>query len=78
MSNAILFRKSSRFDRVLTSVESLPVEDQAILVEVIAKRVTARRRQRLLQEVAHAREEYRQGRIRRGTAAELMQEVRAK
>lgn len=42
---------SSHFQEVLETVESLPVNEQAMLVEIIHRRVTQRRRERLIQEV---------------------------
>jgi hypothetical protein len=78
MSISAIISKGSRFDRALATVESLPTEDQAMLVEVIAKRVSAKRRQQMVREVAHARKDYQRGRVRRGSAVELMREARAK
>jgi len=46
--------KTSRFQAVLASVESLPTDDQAILAEVVTKRVAAMRRRQLVKEIGQA------------------------
>jgi hypothetical protein len=67
---------SSRFQEVIETVESLPPEDQEALVEVIRQRLIQRRRALLVTEVAEARNAYRRGKARRGTAFDLMNDIR--
>jgi len=66
----------SNFADAVACVESLPVEDQEALVEVINKRITAYRRQLLLAEIKEARADYRAGRVQRGSANDLIRELR--
>lgn len=68
----------AKFAEALASVETLPVEDQVALVEVVNKRITAARRQEMVQEIAEARAAYRRGNVKRGSATELMRELRSK
>ena len=70
--------ETAKFANVLASVETLPVEDQAALVEVVNKRIAATRRREMVQEIAEARADYRRGNVKRGSAADLMRELRAK
>ena len=76
MSATITAAKTLSFQKVLSLVESLPTEDQAVLADVVAKRVAAKRRQQLAKEIAQARTDYRRGKVRRGTAAALLAELR--
>ena len=76
MSATLTAAKTSRFQMVLAFVESLPMDDQAMLAEVVTKRVAAKRRRELVKEIGQARHDYRRGKIQRGTAADLMAELR--
>jgi hypothetical protein len=76
MSATLTAIKTSRFQAALSLVESLPTDDQAVLAEVVTKRVAAKRRRQLVKDVAQARTDYRRGKVRRGTAADLLGELR--
>jgi len=76
MSTATLGKSSSAFDQALTCVSALPSADQQALVEVVNRRLVAERRAELVREVAAAHRDYRTGRVRRGSAAVLMAELR--
>lgn len=67
---------SSSFQEVLERVESLPPDDQELLIELIRQRLIQRRRAELVMEVAEARHAYQQGRVRRGTVDDLMKELK--
>ena len=69
---------SSKFAEALSLVETLPVEDQSVLAEVVNKRVAAARRLQIIYEVNEARADYKRGKVKRGAAAGLMQELRGK
>ena len=68
----------AKFADALASVETLAMEDQAALVEVVNKRIAVARRREMVQEIAEARAEYRRGNVKRGTASDLMRELRRK
>ena len=70
--------ESATFAEALASVETLPVDDQAALVEVVNKRITAARRREMVREIAEARADYRRGNVKRGSATDLMRELRGK
>jgi len=67
--------KSSRFQDVIETVEALPPDDQALLVEIIRQRLIQHRRGELAAEIAEAREAYQHGEVHRGTVADLMKEL---
>ena len=77
MSVAIAAGKTSRFQAVLDAIESLPVTDQAMLAEVVTKRVAAKRRRELVKEIAGARSAHSRGKVSRGTAADFISQLRA-
>ena len=66
---------SSRFQEVIETVEALPIDDQALLIEIIRQRLVQHRRIELAADVAEARRAYQQGKVRRGTVADLMEEL---
>ena len=66
------------FAEAMASVETLPLEDQAALVDEMSKRIASARRKEIKQEMGEAREDYRHGKVKRGSAANLMAELRAK
>jgi hypothetical protein len=69
---------TGKFNEVLATVEKLPVEDQASLVELVDKRIAAARRMEIVREIAEAREEHRCGKTKRGSAGGVMRELRSK
>jgi hypothetical protein len=60
---------------LIDAVESLPLDDQSMLVELISKRIMEKRRAELVGEVREAREEFRKGKVKRGTIADLMKDL---
>jgi len=66
---------SSRLQEAIETVEALPLEDQVLLIEIVRQRLIQQRRSELASEIAEARDDYQQGKIRRGTVTELMEEL---
>lgn len=64
-----------KFQKIVKAVESLPLEEQALLVEIIHKRLLQHRRAELEAEISEARRAYKEGKVRRGTVADLMKEL---
>lgn len=69
--------KTSTFQKAIEAVEALSPEAQAILVDIIHKRLQQQRRQQLLHEVAEAELDYAQGNVRRGSVSDLLAELDA-
>ncbi len=67
--------KTSTFQKAIEVVEALSPSEQAILVDIIQKRLHAARRSQLLQEVAEAEQDYDRGNIRRGSVSDLLAEL---
>ncbi|MDZ8258719.1 hypothetical protein [Nostoc sp. ChiQUE01b] len=70
-----MLEKTSTFQKVIEAVEALDPEAQAILVDIIQKRLKQQRRDDLLKAVAEAREAYAKGEVHSGTVADLMAEL---
>lgn len=66
---------SSRFQEVIETVEALPPDDQELLIEIIRQRLIQQRRAELAADIAEARRAYQRGEVRRGTVADLMEEL---
>ena len=50
--------KTSAFQQAIESVESLPLEDKKILLDILQKRLLERRRTNLSQEVSEIKQEF--------------------
>ena len=68
---------SSRFQTVIETVETLPPDDQLLLIEIIRQRLIQYRRAELIAEVAEARQSYFHGDVQRGTVDDLLKELAA-
>ena len=66
---------SSTFQEVIESVETLPPDDQILLIEIIRQRLIQHRRAELAEEIAEARDAYRRGEVHRGTVMDLMEDL---
>jgi hypothetical protein len=58
----------------LEIIESLPEEQRESLMDIVKRRLIDERRDRLAQSIKEAREEYKRGKIRKGTVDDLMNE----
>ena len=55
------------FQKALEIVESLPEEQRESLMDIVKRRFIEERRDRLAQSIKEAREEYKRGKMRKGT-----------
>ena len=63
------------FQKALEIIESLPEEQRESLMEIVKHRLIEQRRDRLVQSIKEAREEYRQGKVKKGTVDDLMRDL---
>lgn len=63
------------FQEALETVESLTIDEQTMLIEIIQNRLREQQRQELLKNVTQSEKEYTQGNFRRESVDELMNEV---
>lgn len=67
--------RESGFQQAIETVERLPPEDQALLIDIVKRRLIDERRNQLAAEIAESRAEFEQGEVTRGTAEELMKDL---
>ena len=65
------------YGQVVDSIEALPDEQQESLMELLQRRLVERRREILFKSVQEARKEFKMGRCRPATPAEIMRKVLA-
>jgi hypothetical protein len=65
---------TSTFDSVLEIVETLPPEDQEMLMDLIRRRQIQRRRDEMAANIVSTREEFRAGQLKARSVQELMAE----
>lgn len=64
------------FQQALEMIESLSEEERKSLVEIVTRRLTEERREEIAHAVAEARKDYASGDVRRGTADDLLRDLR--
>lgn len=65
------------YGQVVDSIEALPDEQQESLVELVQRRLAARRREALVESVRQARKEFKSGKCRPASPAEIMRKILA-
>ncbi|HEY5297870.1 MAG TPA: hypothetical protein VIK59_08080 [Verrucomicrobiae bacterium] len=65
------------YGQVVDSIEALPDEQQESLVELLQRRLAERRRETLVKSVQEARKEFKSGKLRPASSAEIMRKVLA-
>jgi hypothetical protein len=66
---------TSQFQQALETVETLSLEDQSLLLDILQKRLRQQRRNELVKEVAEVRQDYAQGNVKFGSIADFMAEL---
>jgi hypothetical protein len=69
--------KTSELQRVIDTVESLPMDDQMLVIDIIRQRLIQHRRADLAAQVAEARRAYQTGEVHRGTVEDLLRDLDA-
>ncbi len=67
----------TKFAQVLDSADGLAIEDQESLVEVLQHRVAERRRAELVEAMKSARREFKAGKCRPATPAQIIKRILA-
>lgn len=68
-------KKTDNFAGVLEAAESLPLDAQEELIEILKKRTIEQRRRELAGEIRNARSEYKRGLSKASTVKDIMQEI---
>ena len=64
-----------RFSDVVDSADSLSVEEQQELVDILKNRMRERKRQQIIEDVEFSREEYRQGKCQPMSPEDILKEA---
>ncbi|MBI5411225.1 MAG: hypothetical protein HZA21_04455 [Nitrospirae bacterium] len=64
------------FREALELVESLSDEERLALVDIVKHRLVEKRRDEIAESVREAREDYARGEVRKGTADDLLRDLR--
>ena len=67
--------KAQPFGEVLEGIETLSLEDQEVLRDILERRIIERRREELVRDVQQAQQEFQAGQCRPATPDELMNEI---
>ena len=67
--------KESPFQKALATIEALPSNQQMDLVEVIRRRLAESRRDEIAANIREAKVDYRRGQVKKGTLADLMNDL---
>lgn len=63
------------FNDLLEAIDDLPVEQQEDLIRIVRHRLTDRRREEIAERVRLARIEFAEGRTKRGSVEDLMNDL---
>jgi hypothetical protein len=67
--------QSSTFQKAIETIETLSLNDQEALLELLQKRLIEQRRKVLMSEITEVRQEYIQGQAKFGNVAAFMAEL---
>lgn len=67
--------KKSQFQQIIESVESLPLEDQEFLLDLLNKRLEETRRKERSEEIEEIRKEFYQGKFQVGSVKDFLAEL---
>ena len=70
-----MVEKISTLQKAIDAVEALEPEEQAMLLDIISKRLSQQRRNDLIIDVEQARDDYQKGNVKRGSVSDLMAEL---
>ncbi len=65
----------SSFQELLESVESLPLDDQQMLLDIINMRIIEKRRDELMADMEESLEAYKKGEVRIGTVDDILRDL---
>ncbi len=63
------------FGEILEAASHLPLDDQISLVDILHRRIAAKRRENIIKSVREARKEYRNGKCVASTVDEIMADI---
>jgi hypothetical protein len=67
--------QTSGLQQAIDAVESLPPEDQELLIDIVKRHLVDQRRDQLANEIDESRAAYQRGEVTRGSVEDLMREL---
>ncbi|NES18012.1 MAG: hypothetical protein F6K41_03575 [Symploca sp. SIO3E6] len=64
--------KIASFDKILEMIDTLSLEEQDALLDIVRRRQVEQRRREIAKSIAQAKDEYKAGKVFRGTVDEIM------
>lgn len=71
----MLYQQISGFQDALNAIESLSIDDQLALLDVLHNRLKLRQRHQIVQEVQEVRQEYMEGKFKSGSVDDFLMEL---
>ena len=71
----MLSQQISGFQEALNAVESLSLDDQLALIDVLHNRLKLRQRHQIVQEVQEVRQEFMEGKFKSGSVDDFLAEL---
>ena len=71
----MLSQQISEFQEVLNAIESLSLDDQLALLDVLRNRLKLRQRHQIVQEVQEVRQEFMEGKFKSGSVDDFLAEL---
>jgi hypothetical protein len=68
-------KNKSIFQSAISAVEALSIEEQAMLIEIVQKRLQQQKRDELKQKIQQVRQEYTEGKLKFGSVEEFLAEL---
>ncbi|NEP60386.1 MAG: hypothetical protein F6K31_25855 [Symploca sp. SIO2G7] len=67
--------KIASFDEILDMIDTLSLEEQNALLDIVRRRQVEQRRREIAKSIAQAKDEYKAGQVFRGTIDEIITEL---
>ena len=68
-------RKNVTFQEAIDMVEKLPEYQQEDLINILQRRISDRKKELLVKNIREAKEEYKRGKVKKGTVDDLMPDL---
>jgi hypothetical protein len=66
---------TTAFEEVLEKVDTMPLEEQELIIEILKNRYREKRREEILENAKKTLEEHKKGLTSKGTVADLLKEL---
>ena len=63
------------FNEVIENIESLPIPEQELIIDIINKRINEYKLNEIIKDVKDGRKDYTAGKVKRGSLEDLMKDL---